>query len=45
MLIGSTFPYEWVEPNEEDLDVEMLHNDEFDNEDEPIDDESNVLDR
>ena len=45
MLIGSTFPDEWVEPNEEDLDVEMLPNDEFDDEDEPIDDESNVLDR
>jgi hypothetical protein len=45
VLIGSTFPDKWVKSNEEDLDVEVLPNDEFDDEDEPDDDQINVLDR
>ena len=45
MLIGSSYPAEWAEPDGEDLDNDVLSADDFDDEVEPVDEQSNVNDR
>ncbi len=44
MLIGSTFPSEWVEPNDEDMEEDGAGNN-IDDEDEPVDNPNNNNDR